>query len=83
MDVQISESQKTNTFMENIAVIDKMILFWHLFSSGTGQTVPNSYFLYFVHINQIFIVFLLNGNLGNETALIIGKRKQGRIYTII
>ena len=45
--------------------------------------VPNSYFVYFVHINQIFIVFFfLNGNLGNETTLIIGN-KQGRISTVI
>ena len=82
MDVQFSESQKTNTFMENLEVIDKVILLWHLFSYVTGQTVPNSYFLYFVHINQIFIIFFCsNSNLGNDTTIIIGK--QGRIYTII
>ena len=82
MDVQFSKVQKTNSFMENIEVTGKTIVLLHLFSCVTGLTVPNSYFLHFVLINQIFIVFfLLNGNLGNETTLIIGK--QGKIYTII
>ena len=47
MDVKFSKSQKPNTFAENIEVIDKMILLWRLISYVTGQTVPNSYILYY------------------------------------
>ena len=57
MDVQFSELQKINTVIEKIEVTDKTILLLHFFPCVTGLTVPISYFLYFVPINQNFISF--------------------------
>ena len=78
MDEQFSKFQKINTFMENIEVTGKTILLLHLFSHVTGLTVPNSYFLHFVHINQNFVSFFCSmATWAIMTALISGK--QGRI----